>query len=373
MHCDPKRQGQKKSAVVRWGICALSAALALVWMMPPVQANEITQSPSEFRVAPLMRGTLWWVTPADPKVWTEERIRESIDAQCAVGFDILWLLNTPRLLRTARDDADILRRIFVLADARNMKVIVDLPVGGWYGKTSLAEMTAAIAAHAAAMVERYGRHASLWGWYINHEINPIAPGDIEEGAFWRAVWKQAVQDCHAARPGSVVTISPFFLLDKARRRGFVYLTPEQYAAWWGETLRETGIDILMLQDSGEHLSFFTLEQREPFFVAVARACREAGAQFWVNVETGEAHVRDWDEYLLHYGEKNAPWRFTPMDWLEQKLQLAARYADGIINWGYFPFMNPHPIPGEERPGLREAYEAYRDYYLRVKETQQKEE
>lgn len=348
-----------------WGRMLVVIGIALSSALP-VHGNDAAR---EGRVAPLIRGALWWVTPADPELWTAERLRESIDAQRAVGFDILWLLNTPQLLRKTAEDAsaDILERIFALADDRAMKVIVDLPVGGWYGKTALEAMQAALAAHAAAMGERYRHHASFWGWYINHEINPIAPGDVAESAFWRAVWKQAAQDCRAARPGSVVTISPFFLLDEARRRGFVYLTPEQYAAWWGTTLRETGIDILMLQDSGEHLSCFTLEQREPFFVAAAQACRDAGAQFWVNVESGEAHVRDWDEYLLHYEEKNAPWRFTPMDWLEQKLQLAARHADGIINWGYFPYMDPHPLSGKEQPGQRDAYDAYRAYYQRVKQ------
>jgi hypothetical protein len=28
-------------------------------------------------------------------------------------------------------------------------------------------------------------------------------------------------------------------------------------------------------------------------------------------------------------------------------------------------MNPHPLPGEEREGSREAYEAYRAYYKRI--------
>ena len=69
-----------------------------------------------------------------------------------------------------------------------------------------------------------------------------------------------------------------------------------------------------------------------------------------------------------------PWRFTPIDWLEKKLQLAARHGDGIINWGYFPFMDPlatqadfaggGPITGAKP---LEAYEAYKTYYERIKE------
>jgi len=176
-----------------------------------------------------------------------------------------------------------------------------------------------------------------------------------------------VETCHGAAPGSVVTISPFFLLDESRRRGFVYLTPDQYAAWWGKTLAATGIDVLMLQDSGEHLSFFTLEQREPFFAAMAAACQKAGAGFWVNVETGEADVADWDEFLAQSRAGTVPWRFTPMPWLEKKLELAARYADSIINWGYFPYMAPGPVAGNEQTGRQEAYAAYQAYFERMKD------
>ena len=62
---------------------------------------------------------------------------------------------------------------------------------------------------------------------------------------------------------SIVTISPFFLLDKDGLRGFEYLAPSEYEEWWGTTLSETGIDILMLQDSGEH-RLFSLTERAPF-------------------------------------------------------------------------------------------------------------
>ena len=128
----------------------------------------------------------------------------------------------------------------------------------------------------------------------------------------------------------------------------------------------------MLQDSGEHLAFFTLEQREPFFVAFAKACHKTGTQFWVNVETGEIDVTNWEEYLnmekkgdMRAVSRIAPWRFTPMDWLDKKLHLAARYGTNIVNWGYYPFMVPKPLPGEERQGQRQAYEAYKNYYKKV--------
>ncbi len=322
------------------------------------------------RTPPLMRGTLWWIVQAQPGDWTPERLEQAIDAQRAVGFDVLWILNTPDLLNKAEapDALDVMETVHALADARGMRVLADLPVGGWYGKTPADAMISTINAHALRYHARYGKHPSFYGWYLNHEINPIAPEDTEQSAFWRMVWKAVTENCHRAAPGSVMAISPFFLLDAARRRGFVYLTPAQYAAWWGKTLSETGMDLLMLQDSGEHLAFFTLEQREPFWAAMKEACHASGAQFWINVESGEADVPDWETYLTLEAEKKVPWRFTPMDWLRKKLELASKHADSLINWGYFPFMDPHPRPGAQNSfsvsagSAYASYSAYRSYF-----------
>jgi hypothetical protein len=193
------------------------------------------------------------------------------------------------------------------------------------------------------------------------------------------VWKEASAECHKVSPQSVVTISPFFLLDKEELRGFKYLEPEVYEQWWSVTLAETKIDILMLQDSGEHMKFFTLKQREPFFAAFSRACHKAGTKFWVNVETGEVDVFNWDEYLalerkaLSVGKSMGvsdgvvPWRFTPIDWLEKKLHLAAMYGENIINWGYYPYMAKNPMypPGLSIENPLQAYQDYKTYYERI--------
>lgn len=324
---------------------------------------------------PLMRGTLWWV-PAEVAEWDDARLDRAVQAQQDVGFDLLWILNATSF-PAAEGQADVLERIYALADAKDMKVIIDLPQGGWHGKTPADELIATACAGVRDLHDRYGDHPSFHGWYLNYEVNPLPPGEEETTAYWRRVWKAITEECHRVAPESVVTISPFFLLDDTSRRGFVYLTPEQYAAWWGDTFQATGIDVLMLQDSGEHLAFFTLDQREPFFAAVAKAIHEAGAAFWLNVETGEADVASWDAYLDPDREGDVPWRFTPIEWLEQKLRLSAKYADNIVNWGYFPFMDPHRVEslstfgggtfGGTPEDARAAYDAYKAYYHRVKE------
>lgn len=334
--------------------------------------QEDVQTGNRFRTAPLIRGTLWYIAQDQMRTsWQKKDFGKEIQYQIDIGFDLLWLLNTPTLMEEAiaaeakGKPRDVLETIFQIADENNMRVILDLPQAGWYGKTAPQQMIDLSMAHIQRFFERYGRHRSFYGWYLNYEINPISPLEQDESRFWRLVWKAIVAECHRVAPNTVVTISPFFLLDRESLRGFKYLEPEAYEQWWSATLAETEIDILMLQDSGEHLGFFTLDQREPFFAAFAKACRQAGTRFWINVETGEEDVNDWGEYFTNIQRRQKPWdywRFTPIEWLEKKLCLAASYAENIVNWGYYPFMTPNPLPSQELPAKQAAYEAYKAYF-----------
>ena len=70
-----------------------------------------------------------------------------------------------------RKHAGTLERIYTLADAREMKVIIDLPQGGWYGKAPNADdVIATVTRVARDLHRRYGHHASFYGWYLNYEI-----------------------------------------------------------------------------------------------------------------------------------------------------------------------------------------------------------
>lgn len=275
----------------------------------------------------------------------------------------------------ASKGADILEMIYSIADKKGMRVVSDLNMAGgaWYGTIGADSLIGNTKKYISEYHARYGQHPSFWGWYLNNEINPIKTTEIEKSMFWRKVWKAIVDECHSVQRGSMVTISPFFLLDKDALRGFEYLEPAEYEEWWAVTLAETGIDILMLQDSGEHLGFFTLAEREPFFAAFSRACKRAGAKLWMNVETGQVDAKDWDEALTMERNKQKKWEFTRIDWLAQKLELASKYGKGIVNWGYYPLMNPankvvgpyiSDVDGQtiDYKNQKEAYETYKAYY-----------
>lgn len=281
---------------------------------------------------------------------------------------------------------DVLELIYATADNLNMMVISDINLDGGdlYQKFSIEELVSKSNTYIEAYYEKYMHHPSFWGWYLNNEINPIENNDVEQSAFWRTIWKSVVDKCHKTAPGTKVTISPFFLLDRGSLRGFKYLEPVEYEEWWYNTMKETGIDILMLQDSGaEHLSFFTLEDREPFWAAFANACRKAGKEFWINIETGQVDAKDWKDALQMEKNFNKAWAFTEINWLMQKLNMATRYATGIINWGYYPLMNPmdthsyltiQDIDGQDVDlSKRKAnYNAYKNYMNNIPDTLSKE-
>lgn len=277
---------------------------------------------------------------------------------------------------------DVLETIYAIADELDMKVMcdIDLRGGDLYQKNTVEELTQRSDRYIENYYEKYGHHASFWGWYLNNEINPIENSDIDQSRFWRSVWTSIVTKTRQTAPATKVTISPFFLLDKESLRGYKYQEPAEYEEWWYQTMQETGIDILMLQDSGaEHLSFYTLEDRRPFFEAFANACRRAGKEFWLNVETGQVAARDWPHALQMEKDFARAWIFTEIDWLKQKLELAAEYATGIVNWGYYPLMNPvddhsgltlQDIDGQEVDLSQRKfnYDAYRNYVKDIPDT-----
>jgi hypothetical protein len=268
---------------------------------------------------------------------------------------------------------DVLEIIYTVADRKGLRVISDLAMigGAWHKTISADEFEEKNREYIRKYYARYGHHESFWGWYLNNEINPIKNTETQKSLFWRKVWKAAVDECHRVHNESKVTVSPFFLLDKEGLRGFEYLEPTEYEEWWTVTLMETGIDVLMLQDSGEHLAFFTLEERKPFFTAFANACRKAGTEFWMNVESAQKSVANWSEAIEMERSGQTVWEFTEIDWLSQKLNLAAKYGEEIVNWGYYPFMTPSENSkfGSDNwfnlSKRKEIYNSYKSYYENV--------
>jgi len=318
------------------------------------------------KCAPLISGPLW-VFPREQFGWDEDFWLAELDAQKEIGFDLFWLCGGAGIMN--RTDArvpggDLVEWVMTQADIRGLDVIVSVPAAGvWYKTWDLAAQEAAVAAFAPGFAEKYGRHESFKYWYIPHEVYLR----WDESRQWMHRLFTSLTRISKEAKNVPMTISPFFILDDQQRMGpFRYGEPAEYYDFWREVLPGTGVDILMLQDSGEHVSFYTMDDRRPFIDAVCRACRDSGVTFWGNVETGELEVSGWAEYMEKFAcHVNDPrtrpyWRAVPIDRLAAKLALAAEYAERIVTWGYREFMRR--AAGEK---AKKAYDDYKAYYEKI--------
>lgn len=298
-------------------------------------------SGSPLRCRPVLSGTLWWCSPGESRQWGAAGWARELREQQDLGFDLLWLTNAPSLLG---DEPGSLRQLLDLCAERKVQVIVDTGMTPkWFAPLDLAKELDLCRNNISKVAREVGRHPAFHAWYIPHEIY-MDWGAMH--AYVSELYPALVEACKKAVPRPV-TLSPFFILDRTKVFGdFRFNEPDEYRDYWSRLIRRSGLDILMMQDSGEHFSYVQDAQRRPFFAAMAAACRDAGATFWGNVEVAEMECASIEEYERRFGRvhhseaKGISWRPVPMDRLRGKLTLAAEYAERLVSWGYQQFCRP---------------------------------
>lgn len=289
--------------------------------------------------------------------------RRELETEQRIGATFVWLSH----IRPGLDEKerDTVKEIFDACEEQKMGVIIETGhTPQWFVHCDCKRELEEVRIVCRMISERYGDHPAFYGWYLHHEIY-VADTAVDN--FIQEFFPAAVETCKKAVPEKPVTLSPFFILDKHCVFGnFRYVEPDEYRMYWTGLIRRSGFDIIMLQDSGEHFSWVTIEQRRPFFEAMYGACRDSNSVLWGNVETAEMVVDSIEQYIERCGRvhhsmaKGIPWRNVPIDRLEQKLRLAAEYCDNIVSWGYWQFGRPH-LSAE----AAQWYEDYRQYYERV--------
>lgn len=337
----------RRTYLVVLAVSALALTGCARFIGPPRRAN--------------LAGTLWWVTESDAHR-PVTKWQDDLDELQALGIDLL-VLNGPFVGEELGPRAsDPMAALFAELDRRGMRVFLDtLAAPNWWTLTDPADEVARARRRIRMLEERYGKFTSFHGFYIPYELY-VFWGDRAELS--RTLYRQVSAACKGVAPDKPVLISPFFILDQEGYLGdFRWASPNEYRDFWRETLEQAYIDVVALQDSGEHLSCYTLADRKPFLAAMKAACRDTDTALWVNVEVGELEVADYEEYALRFGEKThvndpktAPfWRGVPAEKLERKLELAGQYSDTAISWGYREFIRPSLGP--------DAADLYLSYYL----------
>jgi len=306
-------------------------------------------------------GCLYWMdsvaTQWSADEWTQQVAhmqRAGLAHIIVVGPANSALQDEPDVMLQATD------RLFAACEGTDLHIYLSLyshPL--WYGRWDLDEELTSNRKAVERLAARYAARANFAGWYIPHEIYVMWD---RQGRYMKQLYAGLSRLCKQVTPGKRVILSPFFILDREGHLGdFRYAEPREYEEFWHDLLAATEIDIVALQDSGEHLSFYTLEARRPFLGAMKRACERAGKTLWINIETGELHAESYADYERKFGRKThvndpktaAHWRVVSPDKLRAKVRLAREYADTTITWGYREYWDP--MRGE---AARQAYAAY---------------
>lgn len=290
---------------------------------------------------PVISGTLWWISSQQNMRWGITGWERELQEQKRLGFNLLWLTNTPSIVEHSTCS---LLKLMDLCDKNQFKVILDTGFSGnWYVSLDLKQELDLCHRNISEIGSCLANHPAFYAWYIPHEIY-MCWDNMD--TYIQQLYPALVEACKTAA-GLPVTVSPFFILDRTKVFGnFRFNEPKEYQEYWRRLIRRSGLDIIMLQDSGEHFSYVTDEQRRPFFTAMSEACRQAGARLWGNVEVAEMACDSIEEYVRLYGRvhhskaKGITWRPVPLPRLKTKLALATGFSERIVSWGYQQFCRP---------------------------------
>lgn len=322
-----------------WGWLATMAAALL-----SAGATNCAHLPPSNRAG--LIGCLWAVSPG-PQSGSLDLTTTELDAIEGLGMRLV-VLNGPVIGQpVVAGAADPAEGLFAEGDRRHLQFFVDTGArANWWVQPDSAAELARARERIRLLHRRYGHHSSFRGFYVPYEAYVMwgAQRDLT-----RTLYREAAAACKAVAPDKPVLISPFFILDDQHVLGdFRWATPTEYADFWIEVLRDSTIDIVALQDRGEHLSYYTDEQCAPFFAAMKSVCAVTGKQLWANVESGELAVESPADYVACFGRKthvNDPrtqpyWRGVPAEKFAAKLRFVRAHSPIAITWGYREFVRP---------------------------------
>lgn len=218
------------------------------------------------------------------------------------------------------------------AEARQMQVYLGLAFNeAWWQKEGSdrawleAEAAAMNAVGGELYAQYYARYPETFaGWYINWEMDNANGYNFQAGDRENITWALAEVSGHlkSLNPALPVAIAPFF-------NAKVGAGPRRWQYFWYDLLRETQVDILMLQD-GVGVGHAEVEQIAEWFEAVCDAAHLAGKQCWSDLEN----------FITTSGKDSGPFAPAPPERVAAQHQAAAPYVDRIITFSFLHYMSP---------------------------------
>jgi hypothetical protein len=232
-----------------------------------------------------------------------------------------------------RPTTDRLEMILSLADQRGMKVYLgslqteaDWSTGLEF--TALREYNKRVATE---ILQLYGNHPSLRGWYFTQEIWMNWVKYYGSTYYGTALMRDFVADMKVIDPTKRCTAAVVF--KKTGYGAMPGLTPAELQSVTTGFLQTTGLDILMPQDgAGAEEGAAPLSELASYFAAMA-AARDAaatGTVLWSTTETFTANP-----YLSND-------RYPPADVfrIDQQVNAIRPYVTGYVSWIFGNDMSP---------------------------------
>jgi hypothetical protein len=241
-----------------------------------------------------------------------------------------------------RPTRDLLEMILSLADQNGMNVYLGSlqTATDWTDGTEFAALRSYNQRVAFEIVQRYGHHQSLRGWYFTQEIwmNWVKKyGAAYNGTSLLADWAADMKNIDPAKSTTASVV-----VKEAASGEMPGLTPIELDAWTASFLQSARIDILMPQDGiGAGDGAPSLDDLPEYFSAMQSAARAANTSLWSAIETFTA-----DPNLS--GEHFPP---APVARIQDQINRVSPYVSGYVSWIFGDDMSPqatyYPVEASE--------------------------
>lgn len=308
-------------------------------------ASATTPAP-EFRgSAPVITGTflqldgttIWW----SRDMWSQE-----FDYMKTLGFDTLIIQYAAfsgtayyrsQVIPNLRGDGNVIQTLLDEAAVRGMKVWLGTSHGdGWGDWSRLKQEADENKRVIDELASLYAQHPAFAGWYIPHELQLQGGAVVSQviTSFYATIADYA----RSKTPGKPVSIAPYFYVPKSVWTKFS--PPRVDSKVWERFLRETKVDVIMLQDGIGANPGRTLEEIAPYYRAMREAADRVGIEFWNDLENFDA----------------SNWQPTTAERVVKQLEFSAPYVHKTVIFEFNHYMSP-------LRGYRQGqqYEQYREW------------
>jgi hypothetical protein len=322
----------------------------------------------DLRRAPLLDGAFWQFQHARwAERWDDEALAAEVDRAHEIGLDTLMLYtltgrdgdfatvvpDAPLRQIPAWEGRDPLEVILSRADALGMTVYLGDAQPTGYSEpggapAEVAESTERLNAYRRELLERYGEHPSLVGYYLNFELCPANFGNDPAGPARQM--QQLARFITDLRPDlQLVMPLGLYRWREEPDGAWARVSREQLRTFWRPFIESVpDVDVVMVID-GVGTGLSTLHHTDMAQQTVRAICDDLGKTMWSDVECAVMG-------------RGVGFHAFPIERLIPSIEVAAKHAERIVTFDYPNYLSP-TNGREASAALYEDYAEYRNTVL----------